>query len=166
MGDVVDLQGSSHGLRVTHLVPEERAAWFEYTPEDDKHYRARFALRENGEILAHDQEHIHFGGRIHALHDNEPVPEKLLGPARRMARTEFSTWDDLRVLDRLGLQLHWAQEALRQGETDLIAMLNVPFEEGERPHGRFDTGALAAQVDWLVELVGKIDGIEKAISSL
>lgn len=165
MGDVVELQAADNGLRVLRLVPEERAAWFEYTPED-KHYRATFALRESGEILAHDQEHIHYGGRIHVLHDKEPVPDALLGPAKRLVRTEFVTWDGLRVLDRLGLQLHWAREALRKAETDLMAMLNVPYEEDSQTHGRFDVVALAAQVDWLEELVGQIEGIEKAMNSL
>jgi hypothetical protein len=173
MDNVVSLPTTdTPGLRVLYLVPQERQAWFTYRPEDlDLVVGAKavdapiLCLRDDGELIEHNVNFFFAGGIIETVALPDP-PDRTLAHARRLTKSELATWDGLRTLDRLHLQLDWTRETLHRAEETFQTMLSIPFEEDNQGHGRWSLAALDAQINLVRQLVGETFGLQAAINSL
>jgi hypothetical protein len=155
----------STGLYMLRLVPERRQALFVYPLSLTE--RCTFTVHEETGVVDVEGHRFINGGNIAIFFGDEhySVSGPLGAQALRITQVEYANWDDLRIHDRVQLQITWARDALKRAEQDMLQALSMPYDL-DPSRGSWDPTAIIVHVEGIQQCLGELDGLYAALACL
>lgn len=168
MGSISQLPIANMKLHLLWLDIEDRAGFFESPVE--KHKRHFLKVDENGSLLVWELQQF-IPGSLISNPRGQQLPDGLVKQATRITKEQFTVWDNLTIIDRLQLQVSWAEDALRRAEEDLLHAIKIADEDGWHPtetrgKERWSIPGLMRLVDRIRHADEVLEGLEIALGSL
>lgn len=150
------------------LSPPERSAIFQYKIPSDGRARGIVEVNEKGEVLYHEIQEFMPGGAI-ACATIKPDDDDSLSKASKtklstIVRAQYNSWDNMRILDRIDLQITWATDAIKRAEQDLMYVIATPRDSIQ--DGCWDHGALLNLADTIEKWKNERQGLVIASEAL
>lgn len=171
MGELEVTVGSLHNLPIKInrelyllcLIPQNRTGCFVYNYT--AHKRCVFTIDENINLDDFEVQLFKLGGILEFTDEDHNIQPPLLAEASRITQEQYEMWDQLRIFDRITLQIQWAKDAVGRAENDLQKALETPYGDPDKA-GRWNTFALFSLVDRIAQATAELDGLYVALSAL
>lgn len=163
MGSVINLPLLvNKELYLLRLEPLNRTGCFVFYYSANR--RCIFTINERENLDYFYVQAFMLGGNLEVFEEDHGMDAKILAQASRITREQYKVWDQLRLMNRVQLQIEWAKDAVKRAENDLIKALEMPDDDPEK-NSRWDTFALTALIDRISQASAELDGLYLALSA-
>jgi len=148
------------------LCPPDRSAIFQYELPSKTRARGIVEVNEKGEVAYHEVQEFQVGGGVvcDIVADEYQISDASKAKLQRIVQAQYTTWDDMRILDRINLQITWATDAIKRAEEDLMYVIENPRDDIQK--GCWDTGGLLDIIDTIERWQNHRQGLVMASEAL